>query len=491
MSLAVAHIASEITPFAKTGGLAEVIGGLGPATAALGNAPYFIMPRYRCVNVSELTKLASVLSVRVGERKIAATIFQGRGLGDVPIYFIDIPEFFDRAGIYGESGRDYPDNLARFVAFCRASLALITSAQLPCDILHAHDWQTGLLPLYLKSTHAADPYFARTRSVLSIHNLGYQGFFPVENFSALGLEGRFCTPRFVEFYGLLNLLKAGIVSADAITTVSPTYAHEVLTTTGGFGLDGVLRDRVSDFVGILNGIDAQRWNPATDEHLPAHFSHTQLRGKALVKQALQAECGLQVDAHRPLIGMVNRLVDQKGVDLVCEVIPQLLHTSAQWVLLGSGDPAFEKILSDLAAAYPQQIFVRVGFDEALAHRIIAGSDFLLMPSRYEPCGLNQMYGMRYGTLPIARATGGLCDTVHDVATSRPKGTGIVFHDITAEALHHAVLRAIELFSKTTTLRTVRVRAMQQDFSWQHSAAAYVKLYAQVHNRPRSAIPMGM
>jgi len=442
----IALVSSEIAPFAKTGGLGDMVGSLGPALKSMGMDPMFILPRYRNV--------------------------ESREVGVTP-YFIDLPAFFDRPGVYGEGGKDYADNAARFTSFCRAALDGLKKLSHPIDILHVHDWQTAMIPVYLKTIYRQDPVFRETRTVLTLHNLGYQGIFPAEG----------DLPSYLEFYGRMNFLKAGILAADTVTTVSPTYAREALTPEFGCGLEGVLKECPS-FQGILNGIDTDQWNPETDPHLPARYSIQDVDGKRDCKKKLQREMGLPERADVPLFGMVSRLVEQKGVDILLEAWKVLGMEDMQWVFLGTGDPRFEKELERMAKADPSRAAVRIEFDTPLSHRITAGCDFILMPSRYEPCGYNQMYAQRYGTIPIVRATGGLKDTVTDVLQPPEAGTGIVFADATAEALHRAVLRALDIYRQEGAWSSLRRRAMDRDFSWQSSGDAYRRLYERALSSPR-------
>lgn len=466
-SLNVILVSSEISPFAKTGGLGDMVGSLGMALKNLGMQPIFILPKYRWSSQSSKTSHST----------------------EIPTFFIDIPEFFDRPSLYGEGGKDYPDNCARFAAFCQGVLDLLKSKNLSCEIIHGHDWQTALIPLYLKTLHSDDPFFRKIRTVLTVHNFGYQGIFPATDFKFTGLA-QVGEPRVrpylqpsLEFYGRMNLLKGGIVTADAVTTVSPTYAREVMTPEFGFGLEGVIKEREKDFFGILNGIDTNEWNPATDPHLPTRYSAKDLSGKDLCKRALQQEMGLPAKGEVPIFGMVSRLVDQKGIDLVVETFAALKNLDAQWIFLGSGDPRFEEALKGLSRSSPEKVAVKIGFDDALSHRIEAGADFFLMPSRYEPCGYNQMYSMRYGTIPIVREIGGLKDTVRNLVKDPANGTGIVFDRANAEDLKEAILRALDLYKKPKIFTKLRRRAMRQDFSWKRSVAEYVKLYHKILSLP--------
>ncbi len=486
--LHIALITPELSPFAKTGGLGDMVGSLGPALQSLGLQPFVIMPKYRAFTPLHLESV---------KRTTMGFDIWKTWHGKMPVYCLDLPPFFDRAGLYGESGIDYPDNAARFAAFCRAALAMIPALSLPCDLLHVHDWQTALIPYYLK--HAAEmyPHFTGCRTLLTVHNFGYQGVFPHTDFSALGMPlplygfGTYGLPPEVEFYNQVNFLKAGLVSADRISTVSPTHAQEALTPEFGCGLEGVLQERQSHFLGILNGIDNNDWNPATDPLLPLRYSADDLSGKKVCKLFLQQRMGLPQRLDTPIIALISRFAHQKGLDLVADTIPHLINHDIQWVVLGNGDPALENRFTQLAADYPDKIAVHIGFDAALAHQMEAGADFFLMPSRYEPCGYNQMYSMRYGTIPIVRATGGLKDTVRDFTPDGHDGTGWLLTQHDATQLHDTVLRVLAFYRQPELVATVRRRIMRQDFSWDQSARQYLALYQSLltaQHAPHSKTP---
>lgn len=486
----VALISSEVAPFAKTGGLADAVAGLAWALADEGVDTIMALPGYRSVEGLEarpcgvdvrIDALASrpraeVLSIRLAER--------------LRLLLIDVPELFDRRGLYGEEGKPYADNLLRFSVFSRAAMQALRALDLRCDVLHAHDWQAALVPLLLKVEARPDPFFDSSRSVLTIHNLAYQGNFPADQYPHTGLDERFFTVRYSEYYGSVSLLKGGIVAADAVTTVSPTYAEEVLRPEYGAGLDGVLRDRGDRFRGILNGIDAHVWNPATDPHLVCRYRADAPQGKGKCKRALLEQVGLKSEPDAPLIGVISRLVAQKGIDLLTRAMPSLLDLGARWVVLGTGDAALEDELSTLAAAHPDRIAVRLDFDDTLAHRIQAGADYLLMPSRFEPCGLNQMYAMRYGTVPIVSGVGGLADTVTDVEEEPGAGTGVVLRRVTVDGLVEGVGRALDLYRKPRVWAALRRRAMERDHSWPRSAREYARVYRSALDAPPAPIPAG-
>jgi starch synthase len=455
----VLNVASEAAPFAKTGGLADVLGSLPPALARLGDEVAVLLPLYRGVSLPSAGPILT-LPIQVGPHGYSVAIHEV-WRQNVRYLFADCPPLYDRAGIYGEDGADYPDNHIRFAVLCQAALGVARSIFRP-DVFHAHDWQAGLLPVYLRESLALDPTFFGVRCVLTIHNLGYQGSFPASAIADLGLDRRLFHPEGLEFFGSLNFLKAGIVWADAVNAVSPTYAREIQTPEFGFGMDGLLRARASKLSGILNGVDYREWNPETDPHLAAKYSASDLSGKRACKLALLEEMGLPPDANRPLIGIISRFAHQKGMDLVAAITP---IANAALVVLGSGEAALEKTFLSLASSYPDRVAARMGYNEGLAHRIEAGSDMFLMPSRYEPCGLNQIYSLRYGTIPVVRATGGLEDTVDE-------RTGFKFR----EDLEGAIGIALQEFQHPETWAARMRLGMARNFSWDASALEYRMLY---------------
>lgn len=471
----IAQIAPEVHPFSKTGGLGDVLGALPPALAAEGAEVVVVTPRYRGIK-AEPTPLR--VKTAVAGRPMEAAVLKAALPGSqVPVYFLDAPEFFDREHCYGAPGQDYQDNAARFAFLSRGALELLRLLGPAPDVVHAHDWQTGLVPVYLKTLYATS--FPRVRSVLTVHNLAYQGLFPQTDFAATGLDWSLFNWRQAEFYGQVGYLKAGLVFADRITTVSPTYAKEIQEPELGSGLDGVLRERSTRLQGILNGIDAREWNPEEDPHLPARFSADDLAGKAVCRQEVLKRFGLPEMPGALLLAFIGRLVGQKGADLLVDAAESFLGANAQMVVLGTGDPRMQERLERLAVAQPGRVAVRFGFDHALAHLIEAGADAFLMPSRFEPCGLNQMYSQRYGTLPIVRKTGGLADTVVNAGPKNLKArtaTGFVFEEPSAAALGKAVRQALGLFAKPAEWREVMRTAMRRDFSWRPSALQYLNLY---------------
>lgn len=460
--------AAEVAPFAKVGGLADVAGSLPRALHALGHDVRVIMPRYRSIDPRRfgLVPVGDPFHVSLGQLGSTEVMLLRGSINHVPIYFVESPAFFDRPAIYGE-----PDDLARFVCFCRAVLATPAVLGWEPEIVHANDWHTALLPHWL----AQRP--RRPATVLTIHNLGYQGVWDRNSLTRLGLDVQRLEPRRASAFGDYDLLTQGIVSADAITTVSPTYAREILTPELGEGLHDLLRRRQDRLFGILNGIEVAEFDPATDPHLVAPYSIDDLRGKALTKAALQREGGMAEEPDWPLIGIVSRLVDQKGFDLVTNILETLMtETTLQLVVLGTGQPEYQEMFREVAARYPGRAYVTLAFDSALAQRIYAGSDAFLMPSRYEPCGLGQMIALRYGTVPIVRKTGGLADTVEDYDPREGMGTGFVFQRYDPRSLLVAIVRALETYCYPESWQRLMRNGMARDVSWGHSAIHYAELY---------------
>jgi starch synthase len=473
-------VSSEVAPWSMTGGLGDVGGSLPRALAARGHQVTVVSARYGSIDARAkgFERRDGVLRVR-GEEAILWT-----RPGPPEVHLVEHERYFgSRSGLYGDGGgRDYGDNAERFAFLTRAALAVPAALGRRARIVHANDWQTALAPYLLRHEHVNDPGLAGARTVFTIHNLAYQGVFPKQVVPFLGLPWDVFRFEAMEFHDQLNFMKAGLTFADALTTVSPTYGKEILGPEAGNGLDPVLRHRRADLHGILNGIDVTEWDPARDRHLAAHYSSRDLAGKAACKAALQRELSLPVRPDVPLLGMVSRLAEQKGIDLLAAVLPDLAVRDVQLALLGSGSREHEDAFRRAAAARPDRLAVRIGFDEALAHRIEAGADAFLMPSRYEPCGLNQMYSLRYGTLPVVRAVGGLEDTVEDF-DGWQRGTGFKFKDYTPQAFLLAVRRALDTYRDRRTWQALVLRGMAQDFSWDRSARSYEALY-------RSLVPEG-
>jgi len=481
-------VSSEAVPYAKTGGLADVAGALPIELAKLGHDVILLLPRYRSLSESGRS-FRSVCRLQVSTPQgFVDTLIEedvisiGEGGRRFRVWTIRNEDFFDRPGLYQDQGIDYPDNLDRFSFFCRATIVVIAHLRTACrwntHILHLHDWQTALCAVYLNTVDQDRPKVQGVRTVLTLHNVGYQGLFPGEQFDKTGLPPSLFTPVGLEYYGLVNLLKGGIVFADFVTTVSPTYAREILTPEFGFGLEGVLRNRADRLLGILNGIDIDRWNPETDLFLPANYSVIDRSGKLVCKQALQREFQLP-ESPVPLLGVIARLTSQKGLDLVATIIPQLMTMDLQLVMLGTGERELEAKFKALQARYPHSLGLRIGFDDGLAHRIEAGADLFVMPSRYEPCGLSQLYSLRYGTVPVVRKTGGLADTVLPLTRqARPAGRATGFHveEDTAEALLVVVRRAVAVYQDRSKWDQLVEAGMTTDVSWARSANAYDRLF---------------
>jgi starch synthase len=475
-SRSILMIASEAVPWSKTGGLADVAGALPRALARLGHRVTLVIPRYPGAIAGEP---AEHLMIAVGGLPITIGFVEQRLDDNALAVLVDCPELFDRDHLYGVGDDDYPDNPRRFAALARAAFEFtIRSGQRP-DLVHAHDWQSGLAPLYLKTLYGSHPALGGVASVFTIHNLAYQGLFPPEWLQQLDLGWNVFRVDGLEYWGKLSFLKAGINFADLVTTVSPTYAKEIQAPELGFGFDGILKRRSRDLVGILNGIDTEAWDPRIDPHIPEPYGPGNLAGKATAKRRLLAAFGLDRDDRalaRPLVGMVSRLIDQKGFDLITEVAEELVRLDAGYVLLGTGEPSYQGLWTGLAARFPDRVGARIGFDEPLAHLIEAGADIFLMPSRFEPCGLNQMYSLRYGTVPIVRATGGLDDTVRNWDPRARTGNGFKFREASGPALLRVVGRALKVFRQPDEWRRLQVSGMALDFSWQASARQYVNVY---------------
>ncbi len=467
---------SEAAPFAKTGGLADVSGSLPPAIAALGHDVRVVIPRYRQVDRNRFKlKHLSTFNVPLGTWEERCDILEGRMGGTVTVYFIDKDIYFDRPELYGTAQADYRDNAERFIFFSRAILELCRAVNFTPDIIHCNDWQTGLVPLYLKKIYRDREQLRRTKTVFTVHNLGYQGRFWHWDMRLTGLGWDEFTPEGIEFWGGMNFLKAGLVYADSITTVSRTYSREIQTREYGHGLEGVLVNRAADLYGIVNGIDFQEWDPGHDRAIPRTFSRSRLAGKAACKKALQGLIGLPA-TNDPLIGMVTRLADQKGLDILTEALPEIMSLDVQLVILGSGDEKYHRLLTDAARRYPGQLIVLLRYDEMLAKNIYAGCDMFLMPSRYEPCGLGQMNALRYGTVPVVRKTGGLSDTVSDYDPRRGTGTGFLFEEYSAAELVDGLRRGLEVYGDPARWKRLVQNGMKQNFSWENSAKEYVKVY---------------
>jgi starch synthase len=490
--------ASEVVGFAKTGGLADVAGSLPRALAKLGHECVVVLPLYRVARNGKvpIAPTGMTFSVPVGQRTVDGRLWRATlPDSDVPVYLVEQPEYFDRDDLaQGRSlyqftlptgqKRDYPDNCERFVFFCRAILESLRLLDFWPDVLHLNDWQTGLVPVYLRELYGGQHGYNRVRTLLTIHNLAYQGQFWHWDMLLTGLGWHLFNFHQLEFYGQLNFLKAGIVFADFLSTVSPTYAKEIRTAHYGCGLEGALEERCNRLFGIVNGVDYQVWNPGTDTHLAARYDvNTVAERKRLCKDALQKRFGLAQQPRAPLLGMIARLVEQKGIDLLGKVAEQLVREGAQLVVLGDGDAVYHRMLSDLHNRFPTSVGVSFTFDEPLAHQIEAGADIYLMPSQFEPAGLNQLYSLKYGTVPVVRVTGGLADTITDCspeALSADRATGFTFVPYGPAAFLNALHRALAMYHEAVDKWLALMRCgMRQDWSWEHVALEYEKLYDRV------------
>lgn len=476
----VLFVSPEVEPFVKVGGLADMAGSLPKALAALGHDVRIVLPAYGCVKLEQnWTARPEPLGVDVGREARWARVWTTELPGShVPVYALEHEEFFARPEVYAGPWGNFPDNDLRFSFLCRGALNLCLQLDWIPDVVHAHDWCTGLLPVLLNTTLRHTP-LGRVASVFTIHNLEHQGFCDKRVLEFAHLPPSEFRPDSLESVGAVNMMKAGLYHATKLTTVSPTYAEEIKTPAGGFGLDGVLRYRAADLVGIVNGIDMAAWNPAMDRHLPRPYDQRSVvAGKAAAKAALQRRLGLAEDPHIAVFGVVSRFASQKGLDLLAEALPHILgRMHVQFALLGSGDPGLEQTYRWAAEAFPGRVGVHVGYDNALSHLIQGGADFFVMPSRAEPCGLTQMYAMRYGTPPIVRSTGGLIDTVEQFVEGADVGTGFRFNDANAPALYNTIGWATATYyDRPEELLTMRLRGMDRDFSWSVSAKDYTQLY---------------
>lgn len=469
---------SEVYPYSKTGGLADMVGSLGKALARAGHTVGIVTPLYLGIreNLPALTRVDLPLDVPLGLRRSTGDVWSLQTAERLNIYFVDAPEFYQRAGLYQKDGVDYADNAERFIFFAKAVVHLALHLSWQPELLHLHDWQAAPAALFLHHLRRLPQWSNAPRTCLTIHNLAYQGVFPASQYALTNLPWDYFIPEGVEFYGQMNCLKAGIAYADVLTTVSPRYAREITTEEFGCGLEGLLRRRQADLVGILNGVDYEEWNPISDSYLKAPYSAAAPEPKRDNKLALQQDLGLPVEPAIPLFGNIGRLVEQKGVDILLDALTQMLHADMQFVQLGSGAPMFQRAFQDLVRNFPQRAAVHIGYDEALSHRIEAGCDFFLMPSRFEPCGLNQMYSLRYGTIPIVRATGGLDDTVIDIRENPEQANGIKFHEYSSQALAQGIRKGLALYEEPALLSRFRHNAMHGDFSWDRTAGEFTTVY---------------
>ena len=468
--------ASECVPFSKTGGLADVVGALPRALVAAGHQVSVYLPRYRQTLLKDPQTVVNSITVPFDDRYRFCSVVSGGERAGVSFYFVEYPPFFDRDALYGTSAGDYPDNAERFALFSRAVLEASKILGVP-QVFHCHDWQSALVPVLLRTQYAEDPAFRDVATAFTIHNMGYQGLFPPDTLPLLMLPWDLFTISKMEFFGHVNFLKGALIYSDFITTVSRKYSQEIQTTEFGFGLEGVLRARSSTVAGILNGVDYDEWSPETDKFIVARYSPENLSGKSNCKQDLLATFGMtQADLRLPVIGIVSRFAAQKGFDLISQIMERLAREEMIIVALGSGDKPYEEMFLRLSKQFPHKIAVKVAYDNAVAHKIEAGSDIFLMPSRYEPCGLNQIYSLKYGTVPVVRATGGLDDTIEHWDPRTGKGTGFKFTDYNGEALLLTIKEALRAFRDQNPWQQLMRNGMSKDFSWDASAKEYVRVY---------------
>ncbi len=478
-------VSSEAVPFVKTGGLGDVVGALPRALARLGHSVKVFIPRYKTLNLGyyQARPLDWSASVEIDSRKLPLAVDYIRER-KIPLehYFVRNDSLFNRTGLYldEKTGSDYIDNDERFIFFSRAVLETVRSLDWRPDVIHVHDWQAALIPAYLRLKFQGDPFMAGVKTVLTIHNLAFQGAFDGKRFASVGLpESHFYPTAPFEFYGKSNFLKAGIVYADKITTVSKRYAEEIQSAEMGCGLDGVLRQRAEDLVGILNGVDYSIWSPSRDKAIPYSYYPANLSGKRMNKVELLNKLGLPVRDGTPVIGIISRLSDQKGFDLIAEIAADLFSLDLQMVVLGTGDAKYHELFEQLEKRYPDKVRACLKFDDNLAHWIEAASDMFLMPSRFEPCGLNQMYSLKYGTVPIVREVGGLADTVQDYDPATSEGTGFVFKDYSSGALLTTIKRAVDVYSRKRAWTKIMKTGMQLDYSWDKAARRYADLFNKI------------
>jgi starch synthase len=478
---------SEAVPFAKTGGLGDVSGSLPRVLAQMGHEVFLILPKYRPIDEKrfDLTKTGILLKVPIARRVEAAEVYSCEPAPRFHNLLIRKDVYYDRDGLYGTASGDFEDNAERFTFFSRALVEAALALDLNPDVIHSNDWQTGLVPVYLKTLYRNSPALKPAASIFTIHNIGYQGLFWHYDMQLTNLGWELFTPQALEFYGKINFLKAGIVFSDAVTTVSRKYMEEIQTPEFGAGLDGVLRDRKEDLYGILNGVDYEEWSPLNDPFIKERYGPTDLKGKRACKADLQQEFGLTGNEEIPLMGMISRLDEQKGFDLIAAIMEELMGLGLQFILLGTGKEKFHLLLENFKNKYAQQLGVKIAFDNVLAHKIEAGADMFLMPSRYEPCGLNQIYSLKYGTVPIVRATGGLDDTIQDFNPLNAEGSGFKFRDYAANCLLEAIKRALQVYRDRMLWEKLMIRGMCADFSWERSAGEYLQVYQETLEKKKA------
>ncbi|HCJ66480.1 MAG TPA: glycogen synthase GlgA [Elusimicrobia bacterium] len=469
----------ESVPFAKTGGLADVVGALPKFLKQRKQDVRLIIPKYKKIDTAKfgLELVIKNLLIPIGEKTEIANIWQAKLERTVLVYFVENDKYFARDELYRTPAGDYPDNAERFIFFSRACLEAVKALAFQPEIIHCHDWQVGLIPAYLKTLYRIDGFFHSTRTIFTIHNIAYQGFFPKETLSLAGFSWLDFTPEKLEYYDQVNFLKAGIVYSDIVNTVSPTYAKEIQSSNEfGRGMEGILKKRTADLYGITNGIDYKEWDPAKDKYISARYTKKSLDKKKICKTELGKVIGLETKENIPLLGMISRLDSLKGLDILAEAMTTLMKENLQLVILGLGDQKYHDLLKAEAKKYPAKIALQIKFDNVLAHQIYAGCDFFLMPSRFEPCGLTQLIAMRYGTIPIVHKTGGLADTVEPFSLKTGKGNGFVFTEYKSQALITAVKEALSVYGEGKLWAQVVQNAMNSDFSWNKAVSEYLKLY---------------
>ncbi len=472
-------IASEATPFAQTGGLGEVLSALPAELAQLGLQVDVLMPKYRGITpeIYDIKKTDLAFELTLNAKQVSARIWQFNGNSSCRYLFLECDEYYDREYLYGTPEKDYEDNAERFVFLTRAALEMAALGGVHYDLFHSHDWHGALTPVYLRTLYAGMPGLEQSASLMTIHNLGYQGIFWHLDMPLVGVGWEFFTPKHMEFHGRLNFLKSGIIFADEVNTVSPGYCEEILSPEFGFGLEGVLNEKREHLTGILNGVDYRIWNPASDSLIKANYSPQDLSNKAVCKADLQKVAGLPVRPDTPLVTMVTRLSNQKGIDLLQAIVPSLVKLNINLVLLGTGESRYQKSFTEIAYRYPDKVATFLRYDYALAHKIFAGGDMILVPSRYEPCGVNQLYALKYGTVPIVRATGGLKNTVEEFDPQAGSGTGFKFNAPVASELEATLMKALRIYKENPdSWQKLMLRGMNMDFSWKRSAIEYAKLY---------------
>ena len=482
--LRVLFLSPEMTPFAKTGGLADVTGALPKALKGMGCDIRVAMPYYRMAKKGDfnVSMLLEDVKIPLFGEVLKDDIFHTEADGGVPLYLINKDEYFDREYLYGTPKGDYFDNAERFTYFSQMAFLLCKRLSFQPHVFHCNDWQTALVPAYMRTVYGEDPFFSSARSVFTIHNIAYQGIFHKKKLETTGLPRETYHPAGIEYWGKINFLKAGIVFSDIINTVSQKYSREIQTPEFGYGLEGVLRTRSEDLYGILNGADYDEWNPKTDPLIAANYDEDDLSGKAKCKEDLLAQFNLPKSLNElPILGVVSRLADQKGFDLLAESMGDLMKMDLGFILLGTGDKRYHELFGRIATEYPKKAGIKITYDNTLAHKIEAGTDIFLMPSRYEPCGLNQMYSLKYGTVPLVRATGGLEDTIEDYNPKTNKGTGFKFQSYSPRDFLDTLRRALVIYQDRERWKGLMIRGMKADFSWQRAAREYMKLYGKARD----------